>query len=84
MIGFENHSYFVNCTDVAGNSNVSETRYFNVSYKDLTLANSDIVFSDSSPVELENITINATIYNAGTKNITESFTVQFFEKMEVP
>jgi hypothetical protein len=79
FIGFDNHTYFVNCTDVAGNSNVSEVRYFNVSYMDLTLTSSDIVFSDTSPVEQKNITINATIYNLGTKNITQNFTVQFFE-----
>ena len=46
---------------------------------DLTISSLDIIFSNQNPIENEQITINATIYNMGSENITNGFIVQFFD-----
>jgi len=80
-LGIGSYWYYINCTDNSSNKNIgsSESRFFNVSDKDLTLFSSDIVFSNENPVDRETIRINATIHNIGSENITKSFIVQFFE-----
>jgi len=75
------HNWSVTCTDSASNSNSSEVRTFNVSVADFVVLSSDIVFSDSTPVEGENITINATIKNSGYRDATNVL-VRLYERWD--
>jgi hypothetical protein len=69
------HTYEITCTDGVGTSKTSEERTFTVSDKDLTVAN--VTVSDTSPVEGQNVTVNATIENIGSEEVTQSFNITF-------
>ncbi len=72
------HTWNVSCIDEGPNTGYSETWNFNVTYPDFDINTSDIVFSNTAPIENETIQINATIRN--TINVTvQNLTVQFFE-----
>ncbi|MEA2038179.1 MAG: hypothetical protein U9O94_11840 [Nanoarchaeota archaeon] len=81
FLDFGDYEYYINCSDNSSNSNVgsSETRFFNVSDKDITISSFNITFSNNNPIENEIIIINATIYNIGEENVSKDFTVQFFD-----
>ncbi|MFH1802006.1 MAG: DNRLRE domain-containing protein [archaeon] len=70
------HSWNVSCVDNASNLGWSATWSFNVTFSDLYVNESSLVFNDSSPTENQTIQINATVYNlasVGIYNVTVSF-----------
>lgn len=76
---FDNLSCEVTPNDVFGDG---VTLYANTTILegltiDLWTNNSYIIFSNNSPVETENVTINVTIFNGGNAN-AENATIQFF------
>ncbi|MBR9675587.1 hypothetical protein GOV05_01110 [Candidatus Woesearchaeota archaeon] len=74
------YNWNVQCFDVAGNSGWASNNYsVNITNPDLQILSNDIFFSNSSPREAQNITINATIRNVGNVNATIPFKVQFFD-----
>lgn len=75
-VGFYNWN--VQCYDIAGNADFALQNYtINITPPDLTVSTSDIVFSNNAPLENENITINATIFNDGLTD-SEAFIVRFY------
>ena len=72
------HYWNITCTDLASNTNYSETRNFTVPAPDIYIESSYIQFNDTNPAENKTITINATVENIGNTN-AGSFTVQFFK-----
>lgn len=79
---FRHGSYYwrINCTDAAGNTGNSTTRQFNVTQPDFFVAQSDIHFSTSAPVEGQNVTINVSVHNIGDANGTNVI-VRFYENL---
>ncbi|MFH0978154.1 MAG: Ig-like domain-containing protein [Candidatus Woesearchaeota archaeon] len=73
------HNWSVLCWDNALHYNQSATLWFNVSLSDLIALYTNLHFSDNTPEEGVNITVNATILNDGG---TDAFniTVRFLER----
>lgn len=76
------HNLQIFCYDNSSNYNMnfSYKHFFNITDYDLLINSSGIMFSNENPAENENITVIANIYNIGTEDITENFTVQLFSK----
>jgi hypothetical protein len=72
------HYWNVTCSDIAGNSNISETWNFTIPLPDMAITENDIYFNATNPSEGENITIFANISNLGI-TATGPFTVRFHE-----
>jgi len=76
-LAFGIHYWNVTCIDLAGNRNLSETWNFTIPRPDLTITAGNITFNTSSPIENENLTVNATIFNIG-QSAAGGFIVQFW------
>ncbi|MBR9675588.1 hypothetical protein GOV05_01115 [Candidatus Woesearchaeota archaeon] len=72
------HYWNVTCVDLAGNTNTSLTYNFTVPAPDLVINAGNISFSNNNPVEGENITVLANIYNVGGAT-ANNFVVQFWQ-----
>ena len=73
------YNWTVRCQDIAGN--VGNGTNFNLTVdttSDLTLNSTDILFINITPLEDQNVTINATIRNIGSRDSAQ-FVVEFFE-----
>jgi len=70
------HYWNVSCTDIAGNTNTSETWNFTIVMPDLTINAENITFNESQFIEGKNITVFANVYNIGENNAS-NFTVEF-------
>ena len=79
ILTYGTHTWQVNCTDYVGNQGNSLLYTMNIVFKDLTLNSSNIIFSQTNPIEGETVAINATIFNIGTQNITDNFYVRFYD-----
>jgi hypothetical protein len=71
------HLWNVTCIDVAGNVNQSPTWRFYIPAPDLIITAGNITFSNTTPIEGQNLTVNATIFNIGNST-AGAFTVQFY------
>jgi len=71
------HNWSVICVDNASNVGYGETWYFNITPPDLYINATLIVFNNTSPIEGDNITINATVHNIGYSD-ANNVVVQFF------
>jgi len=72
------HYWNVTCKDDLNNSNTSLTASFNVNAPDLAINSSEISFNDTSPSEIDNITISAIVYNIGGVE-AENTVVRFYD-----
>ena len=81
-LSLQSGNYTWNCLthDISGNFDWGDNKslLINTSLLDLKIATSDVSFNNTSPVEGDNITINATIYNLGSVTAS-SVVVQFFD-----
>jgi len=59
------HNWSVNCSDYYGNVGASDKWLIFIAPPDLIVNASSMFFSNSSPIEGENITINGTVWNIG-------------------
>ncbi|MFC1648286.1 CARDB domain-containing protein, partial [Nanoarchaeota archaeon] len=67
------------CYDIADNFAFALSNYtLNVTRPDLTIQSNDIKFSDNTPLENTNITVNVTVRNDGLTD-SESFVVELFK-----
>ena len=76
VIGTGWHAWNATCWDTLGNSNTSNTWYFNLTYPDFSVNASEIYFNNSSPAENESVNITATVRNladAATSNVLVRF-----------
>jgi len=71
------HSWNATCVDNATNRGTSETWRFYVQLPDLAVTTGNITFSNGTPIENDNLTVNAMVFNIGLLNAT-SITVQFW------
>ncbi len=76
-VSFGTHTWDVSCADYAGNVGTDTTRNFTVPQPDLAIDGGNITFSDATPVEGQNITVNATVFNLGL-SAAQDVTVQFW------
>ncbi|MBR9677144.1 hypothetical protein GOV04_03315 [Candidatus Woesearchaeota archaeon] len=73
------YNWNVQCYDVATNNDFALQSYtLNITNPDIVIRSSSLRFSDVSPTENQNISINATITNIGNVNNTEAFKVGFY------
>ncbi|MCW8966038.1 MAG: hypothetical protein OQK82_05040, partial [Candidatus Pacearchaeota archaeon] len=72
------HSWDVDCWDSVGNSNVSLTYNFNLTYPDFFVNESLIFFNVSIFHEGENVLVNASVENIGGADV-EDVVVRFYE-----
>lgn len=71
------HNFSIACFDYAGNFNMSETYFINVSAPDLTIVDDFVNITPRPPIEGQAVLINTTIINQGNRNATE-FNVVFY------
>jgi hypothetical protein len=72
-----NHYWNATCLDNATNRGTSQTYAFYINLPDLLINAGNITFSNSTPIEGQNLTVNATVYNVG-HNAAWNITVQFW------
>ncbi|MBI3027269.1 hypothetical protein HYY70_04080 [Candidatus Woesearchaeota archaeon] len=81
-LSLQSGNYTWNCLafDRAGNYDWADNRslLINTSLLDLKIATADITFNSTSPVEDDNITVNATVFNIGSITATNVL-VRFFD-----
>jgi hypothetical protein len=73
------YTWNVQCLDIRNNAAYALNNWsVNITNPDLEILSSNIIFSNNSPKEGQQIQINATIKNKGNVNATTPFKVQFF------
>ncbi len=77
VVSFSNSSGNPPETNTANNRyDMPSTIYVKLSI-DLAISDTDISYTPAAPLTYQNITVSATIYNIGHRNITDSFSVEF-------
>lgn len=77
VFGDGTYVLYVKANNTKGKENVSSVN-FTIIYIDLFINSGNITFSNSTPAESTQISINATVFNFGDSNATDVI-VQFFE-----
>jgi hypothetical protein len=78
FLGAGYHYWNVTCIDYVGNANTSQTWSILIPLPDAEILPERIMFNNTMPEEGKNITINATVRNAGETDL-ENLVVQFFD-----
>jgi hypothetical protein len=71
------HAWNATCLDNASNRGVSVTWRFFIEVPDLAITAGNITLSNSTPIENQTVTVNATVFNIGLLNAT-NVVVQFW------
>lgn len=74
------YTWEIGCRDIAGNTGDSGSWHLNITDPDIMVNASGIILSTNTPIETQNVTINATIHNTGDENAT-NVTVYVLESM---
>lgn len=77
ILGQGEHWWNITCWDQMRNTNISESRKFNITYPDFYINSSEIFLNETSPVENQSVEIIATVRNLGGVNIS-NVTIQFY------
>ena len=71
------HNWSATCFDLASNLGASGMWRFYIQLPDLYIDSGNITFSNATPIEGQNLSVNATVFNIGF-NAAYNITVQFF------
>gem|GEM_PF-1067765 len=77
-VTFGTHTWYVECVDLASNTNVSETRNFSIPAPDFVITAGNITFNNTSPSENEIVLVNATVFNLGSSS-APNVIVRFYQ-----